>query len=502
MSREHAAHHQAPEASYVEPTRGEATPEQIQDGSRLIRGSLLRLLSFAAMVMLSVASTAAVTRDLGVSRFGQYTTVISVTTLVTIITDSGMINVAIRDYALLDGKRREERLSTLLGLRMSLTCVGSALSVGFAFAAHYDGALILGMVLASAATFPLIVLHTVSIPLSNDLRLGTLSMLELLRQLLWAGGLIALSVVHATVLPLLATLLAAHLILVPVTIRVTGISRVLVRMRLTGWRELIGPSLLFSLATAVGTAYLYGTQLVTSLTTSHVQTGLFAVVFRVFSVTTSIPILVGSAATPVLARAGRDDPDRLAYVLKRYLEVSILAGLGTALALSAAAGLIIPVIAGGQFKAAIAVATIQPFALVGTFVAAPCVYGLLTLNLYRPLLVANISALTVMVIGTSLLAHAYGARGAAISSICCEMTVAVLMLAGLLRRLPGSRPPSAFVVKVLFASACAAPLTVGHWLPALPRTVAVGLLYVTLVLITRALPDEVAQTLPLLRRPA
>ena len=484
----------------MEPTQKEATPEPAPDGSRLIRGTLLRLLSFAAMVMLSVASTAAVTRDLGVSRFGQYTTVISVTTLVTIITDSGMINIAIRDYALLDGKRREERLSTMLGLRMGLTCIGTALSIGFAFAAHYDESLILGMALASAATFPLIVLHTVSIPLNSELRLGTLSLLELLRQVLWAGGLVALSAVHAGVLPLLAALLAANLLLLPVTIRVTGISRSLVRMRLKGWRELIGPSLLFSLATAVGTAYLYGTQLVTSLTTTHHQTGLYAVVFRVFYVTTSIPIYVGSAAMPVLARAGRDDPGRLSYVLRRYLEVSTLAGLGMALTLSAAAGVIIPVIAGQRFHAAITVAAIQPFALVGTFMAAPCAYGLLTLNLNRRLLIANISALTVMVVGTSLLAHADGARGAAISSIVCELTVAVLMLAGLWRRLPDSRPPAEFIAKVLFASACTAPVALTTWLPALPRTAVVCIVYVVLVLLTRAMPDEVAQTLPVLRR--
>ena len=485
----------------MEGGRREATPEQVRDGRRLIRGASARLLSFAAMVVLSVASTAAVTRDLGVGRFGQYTTVISVTTLVTIITDSGMINIAIRDYALLDGAGREQRLSTMLGLRMSLTGVGAAISVGFAFAAHYDAALTLGMVLASLATFPLIVFHTVTIPLNNDLRLGVLSLLELLRQFLWAGGLVVLSVVHAGVLPLLATLLAANLILVPVTVRVTGISRALVRMRLTGWRELIGPSLLFSLATAVGTAYLYGTQLVASLTTTHQQTGLFAVVFRVFSVTTSIPIVVGTAATAVLARAGRDDPDRLSHVLKRYLEVSILAGLGIALTLSAAAGVIIPVIAGGRFHAAIAVAAIQPFALVGTFMAAPCVYGLLTLNLYRPMLVANTTALVVMVVGTSVLAHTYGAQGAAISSIVCEMTVAVLMLVGLLRRLPDCRPPARFLAKVLLASACAAPVALGPWLTALPRTIAVCAVFVSLVLVTQALPPELTQTLPLPRLP-
>lgn len=502
MSEEHAADHQALGVLHVGATGREATPEQIRDGRRLIRGASARLLSFAAMVMLSVASTAAVTRNLGVGRFGQYTTVISVTTLVTIITDSGMINIAIRDYALLDGAGREQRLSTMLGLRMSLTCVGAAISVGFAFAAHYDTALIVGMVLASLATFPLIVFHTVTIPLNNELRLGTLSLLELLRQVLWAGGLVALSAVHAGVLPLLATLLAANLMLLPVTIRVTGISRALVRMRLTGWRELIGPSLLFSLATAVGTAYLYGTQLVTSLTTTHHQTGLFAVVFRVFSVTTSIPIVVGTAATAVLARAGRDDPDRLTHVLKRYLEVSILAGLGTAFTLSAAAGLIIPVIAGGRFHAAIAVAAIQPFALVGTFMAAPCVYGLLTLNLYRPLLIANTSALVVMIVGTSLLANAYGARGAAISSIVCELTVAVLMLIGLSRRLPASRPSGRFLTKVLFACACAAPLALGPWLPALVRAVAVCVVYATAILGTRALPPEITHALPLPRRMA
>ena len=470
------------------------------DGTRLIRGALVRVLGYATMVVLSVLSTALVTRDLGVSRFGQYATVISITSLVTTVTDSGMTNIASREYALLDGAQREQTLSTLLGLRIALTVIGTALAMGFTVAADYDRALMLGMLAASVATFPLIILHTLSIPLTNDLRLGTLSILELARQTLWAGGLIALSLAGAGALPLLTTLLVANLLLIPITARVTGMKlRASVQMRLAGWRDLMGITALFSIATAVGYLYLYGTQLITSLATTPRQTGLFSLAFRVFLVTTIVPTLVGSAAVPLLARAGRDDQDRLSYVLRRYLELSIVAGFAVALILSAASGFLVPLIGGHRFQAAVPVAAIQAFALIGTFISSPCSYGLLSFHLYRRLLAANGTALVVMILITEILVHAHGARGAAISSICGETTVAVLMLIGLLRHRPDCRPGAAFIPKVLLASACAAPLALGPWLSALPRTVAVTVVYMTIVLLTRALPDEMIQALPFFR---
>lgn len=473
----------------------------VAEGSRLIRGASTRVLIYATIVLISVFTTAVITRDLGVNRFGQYMTIITVTMVVALVTDSGMTSLASREYALLDGEQRDQTLSALLGLRMALTLVGTALAIGFAFAAHYSLVLILGMLASVISTFPLIFLHTLSIPLMNDLRLGTLSMLELVRQIIWAILIVGLALARAGVLPLLVTAVVANFLLIPITSRfVGGLSGALLRVRFSGWRELIGATLVFSVATAVGTIYLYGTQLITSLATGHHQAGLYSLVFRVFVVTTTIPTLVGGAAVPFLARTGRDGLDRLSYVLRRYLEVSIVAGVGAALMLCAASGFIVPLIGGPHFHGAIPVAEVQGFALVGTFAASPCSYGLLSLHLYRRLLTANLSALVVMVVLTTVLAHTHGATGAAISSICGEATVAMLMLAGLLRAQPESRPSYGFVAKILFAGTCCAVLAAEPWLPPVERTIVVVVAYAAVVLLTRTLPQEVIDALPLPRR--
>lgn len=461
----------------------------------------MRLLAYAAMTVLGVASTSVVTRHLGVSRFGEYTTVLSVTTLIATITDSGMTSVANREYALLDGEQRERTLRALLGLRIFLTVIGIALSIGFALTAHFDSALVLGMLVAGTATFPLIVIHTLAIPLTNDLRLGTLALVELIRQALWVAMLLGLSLVGVGVFPLLATGLVANLLIIPAMIYVTrGSGRGALRISLSGWRTLIRATFAFSVASATGTIYLYGTQLITSLSTSHYQAGLFSVAFRVFVVVCTVPVLVGAATVPVLARASRAGQSQLVYLLQRYLETSVIGGLGLALVMSACSRLIIEVVAGPSFHGAATVVAIQSFALIATFIASPCSYGLLSLNLYRWLLLANASALVVMIVTASLLATRFGATGAAISSICGESTVAALMLAGLLKARPDCRPDWSFMGKTLLAALCAVPIALGPWLPSVPKAIAVMAVYSALVLLTRALPGEVLQTLPLMRR--
>lgn len=474
----------------------------LDEAGLLIRGSLARVLAYAASSLLAVLSTAVITRHLGVSTFGQYATVISVSTLVATVTDAGMTSIANRDYAVLDGERREALLGSLLGLRMFLTVIGTAFAIGFALVAHYDTALVLGMLVASMSTFPLIVYHTLSVPLTNELRLGTLALLEFARQAVWVAAVVTLAALGAGVVALLATMVLANLLMVPAAMRATRGGRISLRMRRSGWRALVGRTVAFSVATATGTVYLYGTQMMTALVTNHYQTGLFAVSFRVFIVLGAVPALVAAGTVPVLARASQNDDGQLAYVLRRYLETSLIGGIALALFISAGSGLIIGLVAGARFHGAVAVLELQAFAMIATFTASACGFGLLALHLYRRLLVANATALVVMIVATVLLAGRYGAQGAAAASICGEATVAALMLAGILRARRECHPGKRFAVKLCLASACAAPLVIERWLASPVRAVAVAAVYAGVVLATRALPGEVLDALPLRRRPA
>jgi O-antigen/teichoic acid export membrane protein len=449
------------------------------------------------MLGLSVLMAAVLTRHLGVVTFGLYTTVMSVAAVVAAVTDAGMSNIGTREYAVLRGSERDELMRDLLTLRIALTLCGVALTTGFALAAGYDRALVLGALTASLATVPLALQHTLSIPLQTELRLGVVAALDLARQVLWVAAVVALSAAGAGVFPLLSIPLLVNFVLIAPTARlVRGQISTRPAFRPAVWPRLLRATVVYSLATAVGAIYAYMTQILTSLVTSHHQTGLFAVSFRVFIVSFTVPAVLVSTTLPILARAARDDTERLSYALQRIFEISLLAGVGVALTMSAGSGFIISVIAGHAYSASAPVLAIQAFALIGSFLAAAWSFALLSLRLHRALLLANAAGLLVSVVVTLLLAHADGARGAAIATICGEATLAAGTGLGLFWRRSQYRPHPGVAIKVALAAAIAGVVALVPAMPSIVRAVVAAAIYGTLLLIMRAIPAELRELLP------
>lgn len=151
-------------------------------GGLIVRGGALRFGGYLGVVGLSVISAALLTRYLGVARFGEYTTVISLVTIVSSVTDAGMSSLGTREFAVRGSGERGELMRDLLGLRVTLTMIGVLLATAFALVVGWDMALVAGTLLASLSVVALVFQHTLSIPLSASLRLGTLSGLDLARQ--------------------------------------------------------------------------------------------------------------------------------------------------------------------------------------------------------------------------------------------------------------------------------------------------------------------------------
>jgi O-antigen/teichoic acid export membrane protein len=466
-------------------------------GGLVIRGSALRLLGYALIVALSVLSLALITRHLGVERFGEYTTVLSLVSIVLAITDVGMSVIGTREFAVRRGAEREELMSDLLGLRVSLTAIGVVGVAGFALAAGYPPALLAGAVLAGLGTIGLVVQHTYTIPISAELRLGTLSALEVARQVLSVAAIVAILALGGGVLPLLAVVLAVNLVLIAPT---AALARrqisVRIRIRPRRWLALLRLTVSFSLATAVGMLYIYAAQVITSLVASEHQSGLFAASFRVFVVAGGMFALLVNGALPMLARAARDDHERLAYALTRIFESSLILGVAAALAMIGAAQFAIHVVAGPNYAQAAGVLQIQGPALIATFVLAGWSFGLLALERYRQMLLANAAALAVSVSLTMVLAASHGAKGAALATVCGESVLSLGTLLVLRRAAPGFRPKAATLAKVALAAIPGIWLALDSSLPSLARgLLAVGA-YGLVVVLTKAVPDEVFDMLP------
>jgi O-antigen/teichoic acid export membrane protein len=97
---------------------------------------------------------------------------------------------------------------------------------------------------------------------------------------------------------------------------------------------------------------------------------------------------------------------------------------------------------------------------------------------------------------TLLLASAHGARGAAVATLCGELTLAGGCLLVLVSANPELRPRLQIVPKVALAAVPAVALVLLLGLPSLVRAVLALLVYGLLIVWTRAIPEEITALIP------
>lgn len=466
-------------------------------GGLVMRGAVLRLTGFGTGALLSAVSAILLTRHLGVIRFGQYATIIALATLVTQLTEGGLTSLATRDFALVTAERKAKLMGDRLGLQIVTTLIAVAICGVFALLAGYGTVRTWGA-LAAAIGLGLAALQvTVAVPLTTSLRLGVTSGLELTRQVLLVGLTVGLVLVGAGLLPFLVALIPSSLVVLAATwVLAHRVVRLSLAFHPRAWAELARPAIVLSLSSGLATIYVFTTQILTSLSASPIQTGLFAASLRVFAVVASIPGLMVTSALPLLARAARDDADRLEFALQRLFEVALIAGVGVGVVLIVGAAPIIAVIAGPRYAGAVAPLRIEGIAVLGTCLTPVWSTGLLALHRHAALLVCNLIALVVIAALTLGLAPVIGARGAAVATVVGEWTIAISLLIALVlanRRMAPSARTTAPRVALAGVGALAIVLLP---IPAIAQLALAIVVYAGVIAVLRALPRELLELIP------
>jgi O-antigen/teichoic acid export membrane protein len=465
-------------------------------GPRIIRGGVVRGLGHVVNNLIALLGVMLVTRYLGVTGFGRFQTVISLITVVATVTDAGMATLGMREYAQRTGADRDDLMRALVGLRVTLSLLGAAIAAAIATGIGYGWELVVGTALGGIGLALTVVQTTFSIPLAVGLRNVALTGLDIARQLLTVAGYGLVVLVGGGVVALLG-------VSVPVGVAVSVVAGILVRgqiplapsFRVREWGRLLAASTAFVMATAVGTIYLFTAQILTAAVTDARATGLFAASFRVFIVVAAVPGLLVAVAFPLLSRAARDDRERLAYAVRRLLDTTALLGSAAALILLLGAPAVLEVVAGPDFVDAAPALRIQGATLLASFLLAPIGFALLSIHAHRGILVANALAFALTLVAVALLAPPLGAEGAAIGTVLGEWTLAIGYLVALRRAEPGVVPGFGRAARALAAAAAClgfAFLPIPSWLAAVCGVAA----YALLVLLVRAVPDELIDLVP------
>ncbi|MEA2332372.1 MAG: hypothetical protein QOH58_2510 [Thermoleophilaceae bacterium] len=465
-------------------------------GGLAIRGGLLRTVGYVAALMLSLVSVPFMTRHLGVVDYGHFVTVSSVVFIVGGITEAGLTNLGTREFAVLEPSERDAFLRNLAGLRFVLTAVGITAATAILLVTGAERVVVEGSLIAGLGLLLSLTQQTYAIPLSARLRLGWVTTLELLKQAVLTATILALVVAGAGLIPFFGTTIASALVVLVLTLLVIRHEAPLMPAAdLAAWRRILRDVLPYAAAVAVGIIYFRVAVILLSYISSDYQTGIYSTAFRVVETVGVVPWLVVSAGFPILARAARDDRERLRYALQRLFEVALIIGAAFALALALSARFAIDVIAGlPEFEDSVPVLRLLALAAVSAFLVATSSLALLSLREHTALLVCNAVAGVVAIVGTVVLAGQFDAMGAAVATFAAEATLAVAYLLALARRREGLAPQIGVVPKVLLAAAAGAAAAL---LPAHPLVQTfVGLTaYAAVLFATRAVPPELLNAL-------
>jgi O-antigen/teichoic acid export membrane protein len=464
-------------------------------GDRAIRGGAIRVGGYGAGLLLTAVASVFLLRHLGVARFGQYTTVVAIVTVVQGITDAGLTLVAQREYVHADAARRRTLIADLVGIRLVLTPLGVAIGVAFSVVAGYPNALVTGTLLAGIGIVLAVVAATLTLPLSAGLRYGAVTTTDFVRQLVIVAGIVALVLAGAGLTPFFVVYIAAGLAAIVTALAFVGVGTwVAPRFAWREWWPLLREAAPVALSSVVNVTYVRTLIILTSLIATAHETGLFATSFRISEVLLGVPQLMIGAAFPILAHAHVADERRLAYALQRIGEAALLVALALGLVLAVGAAPIVRVLGGKAYAGAADPLRIQSIAIAGAFMTQVGAFGLVAIQRQRALVAVNGLALaTVLVLGLTLIPP-LGANGAALAASIGEVALACAALTMLARVRPALRPDLRYVPKLALAAALGAACILLPIPDALAALVAVGV-YGAVALALRAVPVELMEAL-------
>jgi O-antigen/teichoic acid export membrane protein len=469
-------------------------------GGRFLRGGSMRMVAYGSGLLVGLIATPLVTRHLGPTGWGHFITVTSLIFILASLTEGGVGNLGVREFSVGDDATRRSFMSNLIGLRIALSLAGAAGAMIFALAAGYSTVLVEGTALACVSLVLEALRATLAVPLTARLRLGWLAVCDFLGQFVTAVAMIALVVSGASLLPFYSVAILNALVLLVLTMTLV---RHEISLRpsfsVARWRSLMSDSIVYAAATALGLVYFRIVVIAMSLLAHKAQTGYFSLSFRVLDIVNGVPWILVASAFPILARASRDDQGRLRYALQRMFDGSMVTGACVSLGVIVGAPFAVAVVGGQEFHASIGVLQIMGVGVIGTFLVATWSFALLTLRLYRDLIIVNGAIVTLAVVLSLLLIPSHQADGGAVMTATLEITLAGAYAAVLAYRRPDLRPSPKVVPRVALALAIA--LCVGLLLP-VSTVVAVvisGAVMLALLFALRAVPAEFLDALR--RRP-
>lgn len=435
----------------------------MQLATKIAYNTLVQFGSKIITTGLSLVAIAAMTRYLGQTGFGQYTTIITFLSFFAILADFGLTLVTAQLISR-PGADEEKILGNLLAWRL----VSALLFLGLAPIAvlffPYSAEVKTGVAIA-AGSFIFIALNQVLVGFfQKRLRMDRVSLSEVIsRAVLAAGVLAAVKFGWGLFGILWVTVVSAAVNFLFHFLFARSWTRLKLRFDFVLWRQILMTAWPLAVTIALNLVYLKTDILFLSLLPRPTKIGLIAEVglygaaYRVIDVLVTFPFMFAGIILPILTyRWARADYPGFKQVLQKSFDVMAILAVPLVVGTQLVAREVIIFVAGSDFAAAGAILRILIAAAGAIFLGVVFSHAVIALNKQRQIIKAYLFTAVTAVAGYLIFIPYFSYFGAAAVTVYSEVIIAIAN-AWLVWRVSGFRPR----LNVFFKSFLAAAIMAG-----------------------------------------
>lgn len=428
---------------------------------RAARDMAVQIVGRLGNALLGIVVVVLLTRELGVTGFGEWSTILAVAGIVGYIGDLGLEAAAVRAGASEEEERHGEIVGTLLVLRLLLAVPATVATVATVLLLARSTAMATAGTLV-ALLMPVSAVSTLRVVFQLRIRNGIPIAVMTVNSVIWTGAVVTLAATRSTTLVTVAAALFAANSLTTGLLATLAIRSQRLRFgAIRRWGpDMMRVGLVVGLGQVLTLAYVRVDQALVLYFTDERQAGLYGAAYQLLDRAQLLPMAVLTTLLPLLAAAHATDWTRLGHTVARGVDVLAFASFPVFAFSLVAAKPFLELLFGTEFGAAAPALPILMAAFVLT------AFGFLIGNLAlvagtQGRLVGIAAAALVFNVGLNvLLLPRFGFIAAAWATLATEVLVTTCALPITFGRL-GLRPPLSRVLRLLLASAIMAASVAG-----------------------------------------
>lgn len=459
-----------------------AWPDEAPTVARLASNTLVQAAAIPLQSFISLGTYALITRYLGPSAFGDYTTATAYLLIPLALADIGLSAIVVREISSVP-ERAEEVLRASYSLRLIISAVAVAVTAGTSLLLPFDHRARIAILIMAGGAFLSLV------------NLSILPILQVQLRMQWA--------VFANLSGRIATLAVTLLVLAlglgfkaVVTANVVGLAVILAvcvfaarssytlrpSVDLAYWKRFLRASLILGTGLAILQVYFRVDTVLIGLLRPSAEVGLYGAAYKFIELTQGLAFTVFISMFPSLSAFAARGDTRFTSLAQKSFEAVMAAAVPLSVTMFFAAGPLLDATAGHRYGGAAGALRILAFYPLLGFASGLFWRILIAAHNEGTLLAAAVSILVVNLVLNLALIPTYGYRVAAITSIGSEaFSLAIAALAT--RRKVGFVPQLGYLGVLTASGAVMAVITRTLPIERLAAAFVGGIVYVVLLLL-------------------